>query len=347
MRLDEPAWWYQPGKAPTLVRALRPLSKLYGWAVARRFRRAEPYRSSLPVICIGNLTAGGTGKTPLAIHIGQKLVEMGERPVFLTRGYGGRAKGPHPVDKRSDTARDVGDEALLLADVAPTVVSRDRAAGARVIERSASASVIVMDDGLQNPSLHKDLAVALVDARRGIGNEQVLPAGPLRAPLQLQLGLVDAIILNHPPGHDGNADLEWLPDDFAGPILTATPEPKGDVAWIKDTRLVAFAGIGHPERFFGLLKALGGKVVATVPLPDHHAFTAKDAERVLALVDSHDAIAVTTEKDYVRLGHASGPLSELKARSRTLGIRLALDPTSTEKLDALLRSAMRKPAYGS
>lgn len=347
MRLDEPAWWYRPGKVPAIVRALRPVGKLYGWAVARRFRRAKRYRSSLPVICIGNLTAGGTGKTPLAIHIGQRLIAMDERPVFLTRGYGGRMKGPYRVDTGFDSARDVGDEALLLAKVAPTVVSRDRAAGARAIEAASLASVIVMDDGLQNPSLHKDLAVALIDGRRGIGNGDVLPAGPLRAPLKLQLGLVDAIMLNRPPGHDGDACLEWLPNDFAGPILTATPEPEGDVHWIRDARLVAFAGIGHPERFFGLLKELGGNIVATVPLPDHHAFTAKDAERILALAESLDAIAVTTEKDYVRLGDAFGPMAELKARSRTLGIRLVPDQASSAKLDALLRSALRTPVHGT
>lgn len=346
MRLDEPVWWYRPGKAPAIARALRPVSILYGWAVARRFRRAEPYRSSLPVICIGNLTAGGTGKTPLAMHIGQILLDMGELPVFLTRGYGGRITGPHRVD-RSDTAREVGDEALLLANVAPTVVSRDRAVGARAIEDAASASVIVMDDGLQNPSLHKDLTIALVDARRGIGNGEVLPAGPLRAPLQLQLGLVDAIFLNRRPGHDDDTRLDWLTAEFAGPILTAAPEPKDDVAWIRGARIVAFAGIGHPERFFSLLEELGGEVVATVPLPDHHAFTAKDAERILDLADLLEAIVITTEKDYVRLGDASGPLAKLKARSRTLGIRLVPDRISTAKLNDLLRFVLRTPVHDS
>lgn len=341
MRLDEPAWWYPPGKAPAIVRVLRPASMLYGWAVARRFRRVQPYRSLLPVICVGNLTAGGTGKTPLAIHIGQALIDMGERPVFLTRGYGGRNKGPHLVDTRSDDAGDVGDEALLLANVAPTVVARDRAAGAQAIESTLSSSIIIMDDGLQNPLLHKDLTIALVDARRGIGNGEVLPAGPLRAPLQLQLALVDAIMVNRPPGHHDGTGLEWLSGDFAGPILTATPEPNGDVAWIRNARLVAFAGIGHPDRFFRLLSEIGGNVVATVPLPDHHAFRAKDAEQILALAGSLDAIAVTTEKDYVRLGTGSGPLAQLRDRSRTLRIRLALDQASTTKLDALLRSALR------
>lgn len=337
MRLDEPSWWYRPEGSGAIVRLLRPFGALYGWAVERRFERAEPYRSSLAVICIGNLTAGGTGKTPMVMQLGRILASKGQRPAFLTRGYGGRVKGPCWVDAQSSTADEVGDEALLLARVAPTMVSRDRAEGARAIEASGAASVIIMDDGLQNPSLHKDFTLALVDARRGIGNGAVFPAGPLRARLPFQLERVDAIVVNGPSEHSDDTALEWLAGLFRGPILTARPEPVGDIAWIRGTRLVAFAGIGHPERFFGLLEALGGKVVARVTLPDHHRYTEKDAARILALAASHDAIAVTTEKDFVRLASGSGSISELRARSRTLDIRLALDPRSTAQLEALLR----------
>lgn len=334
MRLNEPSWWYRPDEPGAIVRLLRPVGALYGWAVECRFQRAKPYRSSLPVICIGNLTLGGTGKTPMAMALARMLLQQGERPVFLTRGYGGRAEGPCWVDIQFSTAEEVGDEALLLARIAPTMVSRDRAAGARAIEASGTASVIIMDDGLQNPSIHKDLTLALVDARRGIGNGAVFPAGPLRARLSFQLEHVDAIVVNGPPEVEAPG---WLAGVFRGPVLNARPEPVGDIDWIKGTRLVGYAGIGHPERFFGLLEALGGKVVARVPLPDHHRFTEKDAEHILALAASHDAIAATTAKDFVRLSSGSGAIPELRARSRILDIQLVLDPASVEQLEALLR----------
>lgn len=343
MPLDEPAWWYRPGQTPAIARVLRPASNLYAWAVERRFRKAKPHRSALPVICIGNLTAGGTGKTPLAIHIAERLIELGERPAFLTRGYGGRIRGPHWVDPQADAASDVGDEPLLLARVAPVLLSRDRAAGARAIEAAGTASVIVMDDGLQNPSLVKDLTLALVDARRGVGNGEVLPAGPLRAPLAFQLGLVNAIVLNHPPGGNCQPDLTWLQHPFTSPVLKAAPEPKGDDGWINGARLIAYAGIANPQRFFGMLEQLGAHLAATVALPDHHTFRAKDAERILALAALHDAVPVTTEKDFVRLAGGKGPIAELEMQSRTLGIRLALDAPSSEQLMSLLRTTLARP----
>jgi len=343
--LDEPSWWYQPGETPLVARALRPASVIYAWAVERRFRRTEPYRASLPVICIGNLTAGGTGKTPLALRIVQDLTEMGQRPAILTRGYGGRLAGPHWVDLTSDTAADVGDEALLLAAVAPTIVSRDRAAGARAIESCSIASVIIMDDGLQNPSLAKDLTIALVDARRGIGNGEVLPMGPLRARLGFQLGLVDAIVVNHPPPGRGKSKSQTpqpIQRQFTGLVLAASPEPRGNVDWIKGARLVAFAGIANPQRFFGLLEELGGDVVATVTLPDHHVFSQKDAERIMSLSASHDAIPVTTEKDWVRLKGGHGAIGGLRAQSRNLGIRLVFEEQDAGRLGALLRGALKQ-----
>lgn len=347
MPLDEPSWWYRSQGPNAIARALRPASAIYAWAVERRFRRARPYRSSLPVICIGNLTAGGTGKTPLALRIAQDLIAMGEQPALLTRGYGGRVAGPHWVDPGSDTASAVGDEPLLLAEVAPTVVSRDRAAGARAIEGAALASVIIMDDGLQNPSLCKDLTIALVDGRRGIGNGEVLPAGPLRARLGFQLGLVDAVVVNQPPADRADSKPQLprtIQQQFAGPVLAAAPSPRGDVDWIKGARLVAFAGIANPQRFFGLLEQLGGVVATTVALPDHHEFSEKDAERILSLAASHDAIPVTTEKDWVRLKGGNGARGELLTRSRTLAIRLSLVEQDADRLRALLaRAVMRAP----
>ena len=347
MPLDEPSWWYRQSQpAPLIERAMHPASVAYAWAVERRFRNSQPFRASLPVICIGNLTAGGTGKTPLAMHVARELIALGEQPAFLTRGYGGRIAGPHRVDPKSDDATEVGDEPLLLATTATTFISRDRPTGAQPIAGSKLASVIVMDDGLQNPSLAKDLTIALIDARRGIGNGKVLPAGPLRARLGFQLGLVDAVVVNYPPGvHiDTQTDIHrWLQQEFPGPVLTAAVRPRDDVTWVRGARLVAFAGIANPQRFFRLLRELGGNVVAEVALPDHHAFARRDAERILNLAKTHDALLVTTEKDSTRLTGGKGAIGELLDASRSLGIRLDLKSPETERLTSLLMGALKEP----
>ncbi|MGE0857147.1 MAG: tetraacyldisaccharide 4'-kinase, partial [Hyphomicrobiaceae bacterium] len=199
MPLEEPSWWYEDETTAT-ARMLMPLARLYARAALRRLDHAQPYRSRLPVICIGNFTAGGTGKTPLTLHVARHLVHLGEQPAILTRGYGGKVSGAHWIDADRDRADVTGDEPLLLARAAPTLISRDRRAGAIAIEASGrDVSVIVMDDGLQNPALTKDLTIAIVDGTRGVGNGLVIPAGPLRAPLDRQLALADAILVNRPP----------------------------------------------------------------------------------------------------------------------------------------------------
>ncbi len=342
MRLDEPSWWYRR-EPSALARGLKPLSAVYSWAARRRILRTTPVRSKLPVICVGNLVAGGTGKTPFTIVVAAALIRSGERPAILTRGYGGRHTGQHWVDPTTDSAADVGDEALLLAEHAPTLVSRDRVAGAAAIEAAkAGYTVIVMDDGLQNPSLAKDLRIAVVDGRRGIGNGLVLPAGPLRAPLAFQLDAVDAVLVNHPPGSDAPASTitGWLQQNFHGPVLEARTRPDEDTEWVKGTRLVAFAGIANPQRFFRLLDALGAETVATLTVPDHHAFTESDAGRILALARSHKALPVTTEKDRVRLWGTSGLRGELWQQSRAVGIRLILEERDSGRLEALLSAAV-------
>jgi tetraacyldisaccharide 4'-kinase len=353
--LEEPAWWYRAEPNAT-ARVLRPVSKLYAWAVERRFQRAQPYCSALPVICVGNLTAGGTGKTPFALLLSEELKRLGERPVFLTRGYGGRHAGPRWVDRDLDLAADVGDEALLLSRVAPTLIARDRAAGARAIAAAGPPSVIVMDDGLQNPTLAKDLAIAVVDASRGIGNGEVLPSGPLRAPLAFQLGLVDAVVVNAAPqaeDHSAEGAGAWLKRQFPGPVLAATPRAAGDTAWIRNARLVAYAGIANPNRFFTLLERLGGRIAESLVLPDHHPFTEKDAERVMGIAARHEAMLVTTEKDWVRLLGRGGRRGQLRDTSRVLPIRLALDERDAGRLSGLIEAvfqtarAHRRPAVSS
>jgi tetraacyldisaccharide 4'-kinase len=336
--LDEPAWWYRdrPG---VIAACLAPAAALYGRIAAARYARATPYRSRLPVLCVGNLTSGGTGKTPLVLHLCRHLAAAGRRPAVLTRGYGGRHAGPHWVGG-ADTAADVGDEALLLAPCAATLVSRDRAAGARAIE-AAGGGVIVMDDGLQNPQLAKDLTLAVVDGTRGLGNGRVLPAGPLRAPLDFQLALVDAIVVNADDPEAGASTARFLQHRFDGPVLRCTTTVAGDAAWLQGQHVVAWAGIGAPQRFFALLERLGAEVAGTVALRDHQLPGTEQARFLLALADAQGALLISTEKDLARLKGAAGALADLAAATRPLPIELAFAEPDARQLAALVDTALK------
>lgn len=353
MRLEEPGWWYAPS-GDMRARLLAPLAAVYAWAGERRIRRTQAYRSRLPVVCVGNFTAGGTGKTPLALAIARHLVDEGEHPVFLTRGFKGSHKGPRWVDADHDTAAEVGDEPLLLARAAPVMVARDRRLGAIAIEEGdRTASVIVMDDGLQNPALAKDLAIAVVDGRRGLGNGAVIPAGPLRAPLELQMALADAIVVNQPPATDGaplaaaSTVLEDLRRHFPGPVLAATPMPDGDVAWLAGAAVIAYAGIANPGRFFRLLENLGATIAARHAFTDHHPFTEADARRLLAEAAHRSARLVTTEKDLVRLMGLGRRRKELMEASTAVPIALTLEDAHGSRLADLIASAVRSGGYRS
>ncbi len=349
--MREPTWWYEtkPGIVPRL---LAPAATLLGGMVRRRFARTTPYRAPVTVICIGNFTAGGTGKTPLALAVADLVGGLGLSSAFLSRGYGGRVSRPHWVHPERDRAGDVGDEPLLLAAARPTLISRDRAAGARAIAAEASAAsgtrpaadVIIMDDGLQNPGLAKDLTIAIVDGARGVGNGRVMPAGPLRAPLDFQLGLVDAIVVNRGTGtgmQEGQSDFAAnLRHEFEGPVLEAQIIPADASAWLSAGPVVAFAGIGVPERFFATLAAIGARTVATRTFPDHHAFTPADAAGLLELARTHGAMLVTTEKDRARLAGGAGPLADLHAQARTLPIRLTFDARDEGRLAAIIEGAV-------
>ena len=272
--------------------ALSPLSWAYGASVARKARHARPYCSRAKVICVGNLTVGGVGKTPVAIAIAETLIARGLKPAFLSRGYGGTKQGPLAVNPQMDRAADVGDEPLLLARTAPAFVSRDRAAGAALAEQNAD--VIVMDDGHQNFSLAKDLSLIVVDGETGFGNERVLPAGPLREPIVQGLARADAVIVIG----EGPPDLK----NFSGPVLRAhlrtgeIPQAKGKV--------IAFAGIGRPEKFFASLRALGADIIDAHAFPDHHAYTPGEIAKLKTQARATSAVLITTEKDYMRLTDA-------------------------------------------
>jgi tetraacyldisaccharide 4'-kinase len=325
-------WWRKPGLAAWL---LSPLGLIYGAVAGWRMRR-HGWRADIPVICIGNFTLGGTGKTPAAIAIAKLLAAQGATPFFLTRGYGGNLVGPVRVDPLSHRASDVGDEPLLLARQAPTIVSRDRAAGA-AFAQAAGASVIVMDDGLQNPSLHKDLSIAVVDGRRGLGNGYVFPAGPLRTSISTQLAMIHAILV---VGTDTGADpVAELARTRGLPVLRARLEPTADIVKaIAGRKALAFAGIGDPEKFYLTLAEAGIDATARQNFADHHPYSEDEAASILDRCEAEQLVPVTTEKDIARLAGQDGARGRLAAAASAIPVTLVPDdPTMLEQLlpDAL------------
>ena len=287
-------------------------------------------RATVPVLCVGNFTHGGAGKTPTAMWLAKMLQEAGEKPFCLSRGYGGSLAGPRRVDAKTDAAALIGDEALLLARVAPTIVARDRVAGARAAQ-AAGAGVIVMDDGLQNASLAKDFTIAVIDGRRGIGNACVFPAGPLRAPLKTQLACTDALLAIG-EGEGARAVAAAGLPVFHG-RLQADPAA---VAALKARQVLAFAGIGDPDKFFATAAEAGIAVAERQPFPDHHRFSAEEAADLIMRAE-HDGLALlTTEKDRARM--AGEPLlTALAQKSHVLPVTLAV-----QEAEALLKLVLEK-----
>lgn len=352
MPLNEPSWWYEAnGRLSWQAWALSPFSKSYGWIVYRRMLRGDGLDVSLPVACVGNFTAGGTGKTPLACWLAKRLKNDGARPVFLTRGYGGRLKGPVWVDADQHTARDVGDEPLLLVRHAPVMVSANRADGAvAIVESGKNFDIIIMDDGLQNPSLKKDFTIAVVDGIRGVGNGCVIPAGPLRAPLNTQVGCVDAIVVNHGalvPEHaeKKHADLKSQLDSngFRGPVFSASISVTGNTTLLRDEKVLAYAGIGHPERFFETVQGLGVKIEERRVFQDHHEISVPEAQDLLKLALGRNLKLVTTEKDWVRLSSHQQELSKLKQLSIAVPIALEFSEKDGRQLESLIMGCLRGP----
>ena len=315
---DPSFWWREPGFMAAL---LRPAAALYGGIAAAKLWR-KGARAKIPVICVGNLTAGGAGKTPTAIAIAKLLLDAGARPYFLTRGYGGALKGPIRVDPERHRASDVGDEPLLLARVAPAIVAHDRRAGAKAAA-AAGASVIVMDDGFQNASVRKDLALIVIDGRRGIGNGRVIPAGPLRAPLEAQLAKASAVLVI---GKSENT-AEFIDTIQARglAVLHGRLTPDRDAAWaLAGKNVLAFAGIGDPEKFFITVKAAGIAARMRLSFPDHHRYTEAEAKDILAHADREQLIPLTTEKDFARM-KGEPALADLAARVKTLPVTLVVE----------------------
>jgi tetraacyldisaccharide 4'-kinase len=307
-----PEFWQHDG---WIAQALAPASWLYAAVARARARGVRPFVAQVPVICVGNLTTGGTGKTPVAIAVAEHLQAQGRRVAFLTRGYGGRLAGPVRVDPQVHDAVAVGDEPLLLADIAPTFVARDRPAGARAAHQ-AGAQAIVMDDGLQNPTIAKSLRLVVVDGETGFGNGRVLPAGPMRVPLDQGLADADVFVLM---GEDRLSLAQRL--GRHAPVVRATLQPDPSAASLRGRRVYAFAGIGRPAKFFATLHALGAELAGCASFADHHRYRADELERLVGAARAADAELVTTAKDRVRLPAA------LRERVSIVRVRAAfVDP---------------------
>jgi tetraacyldisaccharide 4'-kinase len=325
-----PAFWWKP--APDVIaHMLSPFGALYGAIASQRMQRAGE-RVGVPVICVGNFVAGGAGKTPTSIAIARELQGGGETPFFLSRGYGAQRDiaSPVVVDLATHMSSDVGDEPLLLARVAPAIVCGDRVAGARKAV-SEGASVIVMDDGLQNPSLGKDIRIAVVDGAVGVGNGLCIPAGPLRAPLAAQLALADALVIIG-EGEAGDR-LEAMGKSRDLPVIRARLAPDAEVGdSLRGQRVLAFAGIGRPEKFFETLASVGANVVATRSFPDHHRFTAEELSELRKMAQATESVLVTTEKDRARIGAQFAPAV----------LPVALEATDPDAFSVMARAALKR-----
>ena len=305
-----PDFWFRP--AGVLARILSPFGWAYAAATARRLRSGTSYRAPVPVICIGNINAGGTGKTPTAIAVAEVLTRAGVTPHFVTRGYGGSIEGPTLVEEQRHKADQTGDEPLLLAAFAPTWVAKDRAAGAKAAVE-AGAEVIILDDGFQNPAVEKDLNIVVVDGWHGFGNGRVIPAGPLREPVAEGLKRADLMVVIG--GHKPHTP----PLSFNLPTLRGHLAPlRTGMVW-KDMPVLAFAGIGHPNKFFDSLRAKGANIIHAEALADHQPLTPALMTRLEAEAKLRRAQMVTTEKDAVRL-----PAS-FRAKVLTFPVRLGLE----------------------
>jgi tetraacyldisaccharide 4'-kinase len=294
-----PDFWAKPGHAAAL--ALLPLSWLWRGLMALDAGRARPQRVGVPVLSVGNLVLGGAGKTPVALALAERLAQLGAEPHILSKGYGGSEPGPLRVDAAHHQANAVGDEALLLARIAPTWVARDRSPGAKSA-CAAGATIILLDDGHQTWGLAKDFSIVVVDAGYGFGNGSVFPAGPLREPIQAGLARANLIVVVENSGETSG------PGDFADAIeRSGKPVARADLvagpegAELAGKNIVAFAGIGRPEKFFATVRATGANLATTRAFADHHPYSDAEFDELRQTAQRLGAQLVTTAKDAVRL----------------------------------------------
>lgn len=313
-----PGFWVGGGGLAPLL--LSPISAIYAAATARRMRHAG-WQAPVPVICCGNATAGGAGKTTVATDLGRRLADRGVAAHFLLRGYGGRLRGPTRVDPAEHDSTQVGDEALILSDVRPTWISADRGAGAKAAV-AAGAQAIVMDDGLQNPTLEKDLSLLVIDGSYGFGNGRIIPAGPLREPVSAAAARSHAAVLI---GEDECGAVAQLPPGL--PVLRARLVPGPEAAMLAGQPVYAFCGIANPRKFFATLQEAGALLAGREAFADHYPFDEGDLTELLAAADAARAIPVTTKKDFVRLP------SQFRSRVTVVTVGLAWEePARIESL---------------
>lgn len=326
--MKTPQFWQRDSKS-LLPALLTPIAWLYG-GISRCHRASQKSaRVSVPVICIGNVVAGGAGKTPVAIAVARLFLAEGKRPHFLTRGYGGSLTGPTRVVLDVHTFQEVGDEPLILAETAPTWVAKDRVAGARAAAE-AGADVIIMDDGFQNPTLEKDLSLLVLDASYGVGNGRLIPAGPLRETLAAGLRRADTVILVGGK-YDSNQKNQL---NIIKPVFSSKLVPCESVDGISGKKVVAFAGIGRPEKFFESLEDAGYELINHFSYPDHHVYKKEEIMNMVEVAAAENAALVTTRKDYVRLS--------LEAKMMVTVFDVDMTFTAPEKLKTLLLSVLKE-----
>lgn len=293
MKLQIPEFWYKRNIISIL---LWPFALIYTAVSVIRGVFVKPYKSKIPVICVGNVTVGGAGKTPVASALALNYIAQGKKPVFLSRGYGGNIKSATLVNPDIHKSSDVGDEPLLLAAIAPVVVCSDRKKGLELAEKQ-DANIVIMDDGLQNPTIFKDESILVIDGSFGLGNNMVMPSGPLRESLKSALRKCSKVII---VGEDKTGIAAKLPSYINAKIIPQFP------AEIKDKAIIAFAGIGNPAKFFNMLREYGYNVVEAMPYPDHYQYNEQDLSALRQKAVELNSVLVTTEKDLVRIDNKEG-----------------------------------------
>lgn len=330
----EPSFWQNPPERPGLLAvALSPLSAIWRWLTARRMKNGPWHKVGVPVICVGNINLGGTGKTPTVIALAERLRDWGLTPHVVSRGYGGSLQGPVRVNERTHKASETGDEPLLLAAFCPTWVARDRHAGAKAAI-AAGADVILLDDGFQNPTLAKDVSIVVVDAVAGFGNGRVFPAGPLREPASGGLGRADVMLVIGADKAQTRFDANWSGSPDVPMVRGRLAPLETGMDW-KGMKVLAFAGIGRPAKFFSTVRALGADIIQTEALSDHQPLTLPLMRRLETDSFFKGAQMVTTEKDATRLPE------EFKLRVLTVPVRLKVKDWSA--IDAALVAAGISP----